>query len=211
MKDVIIEKIKTLCVSYEIIHGRVVENIKRSQKQTTEIFVAIAAFFAFAAAVVNIENNGSMMLMGRYILIYLIPLLSFSAIISILSIEIRQIYFGIYLSNIEKEINECFEALTFKNEGVLWYEYYRLYGGHRKNQATNFDFYILGIATFIIGIGPAILLLHKNSSNIEVLIFLIEIIALIMFLVITIVKFIKENNRLKRIVMEGTSKKDICK
>lgn len=198
MRNIIIEKIKTLCVSYEIIHGRVVENSKRSQKQTIQIFITMAAFFAFAATIQADDYREEMQLIGRYIFIYLIPLLSFSAIIGILSIEIRQIYLGIYLTGIENKVNGYFEELTSIEEPVLCYERYRITKGHRKDQSSNLDFYILGIATIIIGIGPSILFLYKNSSNIEILVFIIEMVSIGIFLIITILRFSKVNLELRK-------------
>lgn len=204
-QELLLKKIDTDMVLYKIIHERVIENTRRSERQSIQIYISMAALLTFVIAAHNGTDVVALQKISDVIMIYLLPLFCCAAIESVLSIETRQIYMGIFLNKIEVRIRGLFssqEAFNYDG-GVLGYEKYRLEEGHRRDQTTNFDLYLMAMITLLIGISfPLIWIIFFDISNIEIIIFIFEMLILFIVLGKSIRNYVKINRRLREIVMD---------
>lgn len=71
--------------------------------------------------------------------------------------ELRILYLGMFLFELETRINKYFQQLDLEDESlVLGREQFRFAAEHRQNAIVNFDFYLLIVLTEIIGGGGPI-------------------------------------------------------
>jgi hypothetical protein len=129
-----------LLEEYKNIHNRVLHKFQEIERICFQTIVAIGVILYFCiSSFKNTDNYISLSI--DLCIILIVPILSFSLLLMVLSAYIEVAAFGEYLISIEKKINSIFNKSSIHgdpNSSTLDWEYWRIYHGIVKD---NFIFF----------------------------------------------------------------------
>lgn len=145
------DEITVLVMEYQNLHQRVVQHVETGRQNTLQALIFAGAVIVFS---VNCFYDVSFEIFVNLSMCVILPLIAFSLVISMLTVNIKICSYGEYLSTIEQRINKLLHYSTDSNAPadkkiVDWERWRRTYG-IAQEKAVFFDGYLL-YAGIIIG------------------------------------------------------------
>ena len=145
------DKINVLLEEYRNIHNRVLHKFQEIERICFQVIIAIGVILYFCIdSFKNTDNYISLTV--DLCIILLVPILSFSLILMVLSAYIEVAAFGEYLIFVEKKINLIFNKVSMHGDpksSTLDWEYWRIYHGIVKENIIFFNRAFIIVFVFI--------------------------------------------------------------
>lgn len=144
------DKITVLAMEYQNLHQRVVQHVETGRQNTLQALIFAGAVLVFS---VNCFYDVSFEIFVNLAMCVVLPLIAFSLVISMLTINIKICSYGEYLATIEQRINKLLNYSTDSNaladEKIVDWERWRRKYGIAQEKVVFYDGYLLYVGIII--------------------------------------------------------------
>lgn len=200
------DKITVLAMEYQNIHQRVSQHVEMGRQDTLQAFVFAGAILFFS---INSFYNTEAELFVNISMCILLPIIAFSLVASILSINIKICSYGEYLATIEQRINQTLlysiDSDAPADKKIVDWEHWRITHGIAREKIVFFDGAILYISlipgAFVSFIIRLVYINDSLQSNLKLWVFITPILfsILLTFLIVLVKKLHKYEKRIKNV------------